>query len=251
MVDASHPEAAKQSAAVFDVLQELGINDSVPVVTAWNKIDACEDAEKQRARAVAQPGTLAISAQHGEGLPELLAQLEGALEESMTPFEVEIPYKDGHLLGLLRERGIVRKLEYTADGTSVSASANLDVLGQLQDVLNVQLVPHDRIYAWRREEALQQLQREADDAKALQQRIESGNGAASKPQSHSLDEAQLAESLAEAGLAANEQDVLLDSRLHAVSAVGAQGGSRESSYRQRSRSKGGAGIRSRSSNMAQ
>jgi hypothetical protein len=149
VVDASHEDAAKQSAAVFEVLQDLGVEDDIALVTVWNKVDACADPDATRAAAAAQPGTLLVSAQEGEGLPELLVAVEAALEESMVPFEALIPYTEGWAMGLLRERGIVRKEEYTEEGVSILASANPDVVGQVRDFV-VEYVPGDRIFAWRR-----------------------------------------------------------------------------------------------------
>ncbi len=45
MLDISHPAAAAQNEAVMGVLRELGV-EHIPIVTAWNKIDACAEPEE-------------------------------------------------------------------------------------------------------------------------------------------------------------------------------------------------------------
>jgi hypothetical protein len=65
------------------VLEEIQAQH-IPVMTAWNKVDACPDPQLVRALAADQPDTHVISGRSGEGLPELLAAIGGKLQESMV-----------------------------------------------------------------------------------------------------------------------------------------------------------------------
>jgi hypothetical protein len=67
-----------------------------------------------------------------------------------------VPYADGHILSQLREAGIVRKEEYTAEGVRVCASADLGTISRL-DAYVTELVPRERVFQWRREQALAEL----------------------------------------------------------------------------------------------
>lgn len=69
------------------VLEELGVQD-LPLITAWNKIDACADPEAVCALAASRPDTVAISGATGEGLDQLMAAIAGKLAESMVEMEV-------------------------------------------------------------------------------------------------------------------------------------------------------------------
>jgi hypothetical protein len=71
----------------LQVLEELGVQD-LPLVTAWNKIDACPDPAAVRALAASRSDTVAISGASGEGLAELMAAISGKLAESMVEMEV-------------------------------------------------------------------------------------------------------------------------------------------------------------------
>ena len=43
IVDISHPHAQAQAEAVMRVLAELEVDSSIPMITAWNKVDRCPD----------------------------------------------------------------------------------------------------------------------------------------------------------------------------------------------------------------
>ena len=69
------------------MLEELGVQD-LPLVTAWNKIDACPSPDAVRALASTRKDTVAISGGTGEGLDNLLAAISEKLAESMVEMEV-------------------------------------------------------------------------------------------------------------------------------------------------------------------
>ncbi len=56
-----------------------------------------------------------IAALTGEGIPGLLTAVEHELFETMLPLEVAIPYREGRLISLFHEQGVVETLEHRED----------------------------------------------------------------------------------------------------------------------------------------
>lgn len=73
--------------------------DHIPIVTAWNKIDACTDPEGLRQQLLGSRSSgydsVCLSGATGEGVPDLLAMIAARLEESMIELEVLLPYASG------------------------------------------------------------------------------------------------------------------------------------------------------------
>mgnify|MGYP002630503391 CR=1 FL=1 len=74
VIDASSDEIDTHIAAVEDVLRRLGAEDT-PSLLVYNKIDALDPADWPESG----PDTLLVSAQNGDGLPELTLAIEQAL----------------------------------------------------------------------------------------------------------------------------------------------------------------------------
>jgi GTP-binding protein HflX len=88
VVDGSAPERARHITAVEDVLREVGA-ERVPTLTVFNKLDRLSDDDRAALRA-ARPEALVVSAATGEGLPELVARMLGALD--MDPARVTLEF---------------------------------------------------------------------------------------------------------------------------------------------------------------
>ncbi len=64
----------------------------LPLLTVWNKVDACAQPQKIREIAAHRPNTVAISAETGEGIPELLEILESQLSKQLKDVHCLVPY---------------------------------------------------------------------------------------------------------------------------------------------------------------
>lgn len=129
ILDITHSNAAEQAETVSKVLGELGLRDK-PVLTALNKIDRIA-AEAQQGlvtpevleavRKVAEPyeDTVAISAEQGTGLEQLLAKIAEVLGREMVDITILLPYSAGELAALFHERGKVESEEYRKEGTRI------------------------------------------------------------------------------------------------------------------------------------
>ncbi|KGJ04799.1 GTP-binding protein HflX [Paracoccus halophilus] len=120
--DISHPETEEQAGDVGEILDSLGVDDDVPLIEVWNKIDALSPetrAALRRADARTE-GVQAISALSGEGLEDLLAAIEAhlaaALEEPRSEAELVLPHADGRRRAWLHGEGVVLGEEIAEDG---------------------------------------------------------------------------------------------------------------------------------------
>ncbi len=118
VVDITHPNAAAQAATVAEVLDEIGAADK-PVITALNKIDLLgPDAASRADEVVGQfASSVGISARTGAGLDQLLALIEETLNVSLIRIQVRIPYREGELVALFHQRGIIEREEHDQTGT--------------------------------------------------------------------------------------------------------------------------------------
>ena len=118
IVDMSHPNALNQYQSVQNTLEEIGAGH-IPTVTALNKIDRLKQPETARETARQYPKAVAISAQTGTGLPELLDLIQKELYETFTPILVRLPYQQGALISLFHEAGQVERIEHERGGVLI------------------------------------------------------------------------------------------------------------------------------------
>jgi GTP-binding protein HflX len=111
------------------MLEELGAGDK-PLVTALNKIDllSADDGLGEE-----YPSPVPISARTGEGIPELLAAVDGKLQETMTPLRLLLPYSKGDLVSLIYEHGRVEREEFTENGTLIEGRLPAHLASRVQD----------------------------------------------------------------------------------------------------------------------
>lgn len=116
--DIAHPETEEQAADVGDILESLGVEEDVPVLEVWNKIDLLSEGTRralliQDART---PGIQAVSALTGEGLASLLAAIEQFLDEERSEEDLLLPFSAGRARAWLHSAGVVLSEEDGDDG---------------------------------------------------------------------------------------------------------------------------------------
>jgi GTP-binding protein HflX len=111
VVDISHPNALAQSKVVRETLEEIDVH-GLPVVTALNKIDTLPDQQVVHDSLDDFERAVAISALTGEGVGTLLMVLEENLHARLIPITVSLPYKEGRLINLFHEHGIVETIDH-------------------------------------------------------------------------------------------------------------------------------------------
>jgi GTP-binding protein HflX len=113
VVDASHPQAEDQIAAVQEVLEEIGAAEK-PVLTVLNKTDLLENGEVTGRFLERHPQAVPVSARTQEGIPALLDELGGRLRPVRAFVEMTVPLREGPSLARLRELAQVVEEKYTA-----------------------------------------------------------------------------------------------------------------------------------------
>lgn len=121
VLDVTHPNAWEQWKAVEQTLLDIGCED-IPTITALNKVDRLSDTEFIRNALSRFTSSVAISAKTGEGLPNLLREVENILFENFAPVTVYIPYREGQLIAQFHEFGKVEESEPTGEYIKIKGS---------------------------------------------------------------------------------------------------------------------------------
>ncbi|HNP16360.1 MAG TPA: GTPase HflX, partial [Terrimesophilobacter sp.] len=119
VVDASHPDPAKQLATVRDVIGDLGARD-IPELVAFNKVDRVDDNARLALRGL-EPDAVFVSARTGEGIDELLERISGLIPRPDIRVELLVPYDHGEVISALHDRGTILSTSYEEAGTRVVA----------------------------------------------------------------------------------------------------------------------------------
>ncbi len=107
--DVAHPETEEQAEDVGGILEDLGLDEDVPLFEVWNKIDMLrpDTREALLVQDARTPGIHAISALTGEGLPALLNAIGEVLEEERTEETLTLPFAEGRRRAALHAAGVV------------------------------------------------------------------------------------------------------------------------------------------------
>jgi GTP-binding protein HflX len=139
VVDVSHLDLRAQAAEVEETIDSLGLIEK-PIVTVLNKVDrivpawplrgdppeALRDALEEHAHPIA------ISAERGWGLDDLLRCVDQVLAGDLLQLTADVPYDQGRLLNLWRQRGQIESEEYRGDGVRVVGRIPAALRGALE-----------------------------------------------------------------------------------------------------------------------
>lgn len=131
VIDASDPEADTKMRVVYETLSKLGIKDK-PVIAIFNKQDKLEGGES--VKDLTAECCVRISAKTGEGLEELLTQIERILNSRRRYYEGVIPYSEASLVAAIRTKGQLLSEEYTPDGIAVKAYLTSELSGRIDSI---------------------------------------------------------------------------------------------------------------------
>jgi GTP-binding protein HflX len=145
VVDASSPSAPQQTAHVFEVLADIGA-DQTQQILVLNKMDQMESAPGEtesltqrimgEVKAGARTEAIAVSARTGTGVNELLDAIDRVLPlDPVTRHRFRIPAGDGSLIHLLHERAKVLSSQYRDEVLEVEAEVPESVKQRLSGYL--------------------------------------------------------------------------------------------------------------------
>ena len=118
VVDAGDPQRPQQQAAVGEVLEQIGAG-AIPRVTLLNKIDLVAADSPLRLHL---DGEIPISATTGEGLDTLRDEIRRRLAATHVQVELDVPYADSEMLGVVRAAGHIDEQESGAHGYHIRAT---------------------------------------------------------------------------------------------------------------------------------
>ncbi|AVM68168.1 GTPase HflX [Lachnospiraceae bacterium oral taxon 500] len=118
VVDGANPFEEKHRQVVYETLAQIGA-DQIPVITVFNKKDIWPEEIVLRDERAEM--TASVSVRTGDGLEELLAEIEEMIRRLKPYIRTTIPYADGQKVDFIRRYGQVVKEEYTENGTYLEA----------------------------------------------------------------------------------------------------------------------------------
>ena len=139
VLDITHPNAQEHAQTVHETLKELHAEDK-PILTVLNKVDLLDGVDEHEVGKIAGEMGLphdyvAVSAEKGWGLEDLLKRIEGALGDKMTHMEAIIPYKRNDLVALWHQRGVVDDEQYEEQGTHICGRVPEPLVHQIEQYI--------------------------------------------------------------------------------------------------------------------
>jgi len=112
VVDISHPQANEQVQSVDTVLKEIGA-EGKPTLMVFNKIDLLNGSREILTRFLERyPHGVAISAESGDGVPTLLAELGSQIRPLREFVELAVPHEQASVIARLHEVAQVIERRY-------------------------------------------------------------------------------------------------------------------------------------------
>jgi GTPase len=112
VVDVSHPLAEEQIQSVDAVLKEIGA-EGKPTLMVFNKTDRLNGSRESLNRFLEKyPHGVAISAEHGDGVPALLAELGSQIRPLREFVELAVPHDQPNVIARLHEVAQVIERRY-------------------------------------------------------------------------------------------------------------------------------------------
>ena len=130
IADASSPALDEQIEAVRRVLEEIGAAN-MPEVLALNKVDLVPGSRRARL-ATRYPGSVALSAVTGEGIPGLLEAIAATVPTPPVGVHALIPWDRGDLVAMLYREAEVLIADAEPEGTRVHARVGLRELAAIR-----------------------------------------------------------------------------------------------------------------------
>ena len=135
VADVSHPNVHERMRVVKDTLATLGLATR-PQLLVFNKADAPRGPEGDALREALGaefPNALLVSGRTGEGIDTLRGRLAEAARASWMTIRLTLPYDRGSaIIQRIRERGALRREEYSEAGIDVEAEVPADLAAELR-----------------------------------------------------------------------------------------------------------------------
>src|SRR5262245_2088532 len=132
VADASNPAVMEQIAAVYEVLQEIGI-EAKDTVLVLNKVDSPEAVDRLAALQQRYPNAIPISARSGQGIDRLMHAVSDAMSRNFKDLDVETTVDNGKLLAYLAAHGEILSRRYNENRVTVHCRIPERHLGRVRE----------------------------------------------------------------------------------------------------------------------
>jgi GTP-binding protein HflX len=146
VADASHPHATEQIAAVYKVLEELGI-EAKDTILVLNKVDRITERGRLDNLLHLYPRAVPVSARSGLGLPQLAKAVSDALSRNFHDVDVETDVGNGRILAYLAAHGEVLSRQFHDDRVVVHCRIPAEHLGPIERDPALVIRPHTNGHA--------------------------------------------------------------------------------------------------------
>ena len=120
VVDITHPQAEEQILAVNAVLEEIDAGGK-PTLLVFNKVDRLSSPDSVKQWLSRFPGSVAISAKSGDGLPDLMSELGTLLRPIRQFVELSIPHDAAGVVARLHDVAQVVERKYNGESARFKA----------------------------------------------------------------------------------------------------------------------------------
>lgn len=131
VVDVSHVLYKEQMAAVYSVLEELGVSDK-PILTVYNKIDKLGEENALATRLAQEENAVCISAKKGINLDGLKEKIIDNLNLKLQELKLLFPYAEAGQAAKLHQVCTVLNEEYGEAGIKVKVALPRELLSRYE-----------------------------------------------------------------------------------------------------------------------
>lgn len=142
VADASNPAALDQIASVYEVLDDLDIEEK-DILLVLNKVDGVPDPVQLEALRNRYPRAVEISAKTGEGLSRFAEHVSRGLSRDFLNLEIDMDVSNGKVLAHLAKFGEVLSKTYAENRVIVHCRISEQHLGQVRDTPDMQIRPYE------------------------------------------------------------------------------------------------------------
>ena len=131
VADASSADVHDQIAAVYEVLNDLGIREK-DTLLVLNKTDTLESSEALTILLQKYPNAVAISAKSGTGLDLLTVRVSETLSKEFFDLTITLPIGNGRVEAMLAREGEVLSSKYDETSAVIHCRIPQHIVGQLR-----------------------------------------------------------------------------------------------------------------------
>lgn len=132
VADASNPAVFKQISAVYDVLEELDIEEK-DTLLVLNKVDAVPTRARLEGILNRYPNGIPVSATSGEGLEKLALAVSDALSRGFRDVDVETGVENGRLMAFLAANGEILSRNFEGNRVTIHCRIPDKALGRIHE----------------------------------------------------------------------------------------------------------------------